>query len=134
MAAVHIQNNIVLSLKKEALPPALIERKLATNSKLYLLLGELEGEHYNYGDSVSLSDTKTLLEKTLEYCRNIFDKRKLGYVVWNILNIWSELRGQLSGLDLSALDLRGFSLNGVKLQSQSHLGDGSVCFNNTLID
>jgi WD40 repeat protein len=134
LAAVHIQNNIVLSLKKEALPPALIERKLATNSKLYLLLGELEGEHYNYGDSVSLSDTKTLLEKTLEYCRNIFDKRKLGYVVWNILNIWSELRGQLSGLDLSALDLRGFSLNGVKLQSQSHLGDGSVCFNNTLID
>lgn len=134
LAAVHIQNDIVLSLKKAVLPTPLIERKLVVNSKLYLLLGELEGEHYNYGDSVALSDTKTLLEKTLEYCRNIFDKRKLGFVVWNILNIWSELRGQLSGLDLSALDLRGFSLNGVKLQSQTHTGEGAVCFNNTLID
>jgi WD40 repeat protein len=37
-----------------------------------------------------------------------------GYAVWNLVEIIKELRGELSGLDLSRLDLSGVGLNGVR--------------------
>lgn len=135
LAAVHIRNDINLSLKKYLLPSSLSERKLSSKNQLFLLLGELEGEHYHQGiEGNTFTEESTLLEQTLERCRNVYDKKIIGFTVWNILNIWKELRGELSGLDLSALDLRGFSLNGVKLQQSDHTQSHSVNLRNTLID
>ena len=38
----------------------------------------------------------------------------IGYAVWNIVTIWKEVRGELTGADLSRLDLTGIVLNGVR--------------------
>lgn len=135
LAAVHIQNDITLSLKKGELPISLKERRFNSASNMYLILGELEGEQYNQTEEdFNFNEQQTLLEQTLERCRNIFDRRIIGHTVWNILNIWRALRGELSGLNLSGLNLRGFSLNGVKLQEQDHQNQQSSRFDNTLID
>ena len=135
LAAVHIRNDIYISLKNYRLPQTLVERRLPTTDYLWSTLGELEGEHYHYGGSEKAPFAEeTLLEQIIERCRGIYDRKRTGELIWNILNIWKNLRDSLSKLDLSALDLRGVSLNGVKLQDQDHQHQHSARFNQTLIN
>jgi WD40 repeat protein len=135
LAAVHVRNDIFISLKRYNLPQTLVERRLPSSDYLWSTLGELEGEHYDSeGGRKAPFAEKTLLEQTIERCRGIYDKKKTGELIWNILNIWKNLRPSLSKLDLSALDLRGVSLNGVKLQDQDHQHQHSARFNQTLIN
>lgn len=134
LAAVHVRNDIYISLKTYKLPQTLVERRLSNKDYLWSTLGELEGEHYHYGEGKAPFAEYTLLEQILERCRGIYDRKKTGELIWNVLNIWKKLRESLSKLDLSALDLRGISLNGVKLQEQDHQHLHSVRFNQTLID
>ena len=134
LAAVHVRNDMYISLKSYKLPQTLVERRFPINDYLWSTLGELEGEHYHYGDEKAPFEDHTLLEQTLERCRGIYDRKKTGELIWNVLNIWKQLRESLSKLDLSALDLRGVSLNGIKLQDQDHQHQHSVRFNQTLIN
>lgn len=134
LAAVHIRNDIYVSLKRFMLPNSLVERVLPDSDKTWSLLGELEGEHYHHGETATEFSAQTLLEQVLERCRGVYDKEKIGFLILNILNIWKELRGELSGLNLSGLDLRDISLNGVKLQNQDHSHQHTVNFNQTLIN
>ena len=134
LAAVHIRNDIFIALKQFKLPTSLVERKLPTKDYMWLILGELEGEHYHHGEINTPISQRTLLEQTLERCRGIYNRDRIGDIIWNILQIWKNLRGNLSGLDLSGLDLRGVSLNGVKLQDQDHKHEYPVRLNQTLIN
>lgn len=89
------------------------------------LLGELEGEHTNKMEWRETSGQwqwskgrfflKNNLSELLEQCRGVFDRERLGFTVWNLLSIWKEQRGELSGADLSSLDFRRFSLNGLRM-------------------
>ena len=59
----------------------------------------------------------SLLDRAFDLYRGRFDGTD-GYCVWNILEIWKDARTDLSGLDLSELDLSLCELNGYTL------GDG----------
>jgi hypothetical protein len=82
-------------------------------------MGELEGEYYckpvlieDKGWEIK-ENTESRLFRTLDLCRGCFDK-SVGYAMWNIVETWKEVRGELSGADLRELDLSGVGLNGVK--------------------
>lgn len=119
-AARHVQNQIRLALKTHTFP-AVLHHPL--DYYVRHLLGELEGEHYNkpiYLEaekrwSIDHFQTDNLLHTLLESCRGVFDKEKLASTVWNILTIWVEQRGELSGADLSQIDVRNFSFSGNRL-------------------
>lgn len=134
LAAMHIRNDIQLSLAQQKLPITLKSQPLNPKSSVLEMLGEVEGEHYQGEDMSLLDDPESLLSKTLAACRGQYDPKAVGYTVWNVLNIWRVLRQQLAGLDLSGLDLRGFSLNGIRLQAQGHHDTQAVHLQQTLLD
>jgi len=94
------------------------------------LVGESVGEHKNapYFDKedgkwiyplrdhkiIQPTDDRQLIEDMLDLCRGRADEGK-GYVVWNLMEILKSVRGDLAGIDLSGIDLRKCSLNGVPL-------------------
>ncbi|NIM15373.1 MAG: SMEK domain-containing protein [Candidatus Aminicenantes bacterium] len=116
-AAVHILNETAIGLEKKEIPEVLKERTLP----VYLLrfLGEIEGEHYckpvlNKENGWEIKENKeSKLFQMLDLCRGCFDG-SLGYGVWNIVVTKKVARGELSGMDLSRLDLFNVVLNGVQ--------------------
>lgn len=80
-------------------------------------IGEIEGEH-NTVPKLSkeewyIESNKTMLIQMIDLCKNIFDG-SLGYTVWNIIEIWKDVRKELTGIDLSYLDLQDINLNNVR--------------------
>lgn len=114
-AAKHLYNEITLALESGQLPNILKTRILP--ARIRIILGEMVGEHYNRLDQVPNDKdwqtyfNQTCLVKTLELCRGNYEKEKIGYTVWNIITIWKEVRRELSGADLSELQLDGISFN-----------------------
>ena len=86
------------------------------------ILGQVEGEHYNrtaYLEgqrrwSIDHFQSDNFLTQLLELCRGVFNPKQLGYTLWNILAIWKEQRGELSGAKLDQLNLEGLQLNGLR--------------------
>ncbi|NIM13175.1 MAG: NACHT domain-containing protein [Candidatus Aminicenantes bacterium] len=116
-AAVHILNEIFISLKKKEIASVLKERTISLCVRRYL--GEIEGEHYSKpflvkGEFWKINENKdSLLYRTIDLCRGCFD-RGVGFAVWNIIETWKEVREELSGADLSRLNLSKIILNSVK--------------------
>lgn len=117
-AALYILNEIKIGLNISSIKiPDAIKDFISDNVRK--LLGEIEGEHYNIpikDDEKGLWSNNhylnTKFTRLLNACRNIFDG-SLEYAVWNIIQIFIEVRGQLTGCDLSNLDLSNITLNGV---------------------
>jgi WD40 repeat protein len=91
-------------------------------------MGEIEGEHYakpyvveGEGWKIAI-DKENRLHGLVDCCRGKFGE-ELGYAVWNVVRTWQEVRGELSGADLSRLDLSRVPLNGVRC-SRLYGGDG----------
>jgi WD40 repeat protein len=117
-AAIHILNEMCIGLRKSEVAEVLKERIIS----LYVLryIGEIEGEHYLIPYWVDEEGWKikknknSILERSLDLCRGVFDN-SIGLAVLNIVEIWKEARGELSGTDLSNLNLTNVIFNGVKL-------------------
>ncbi len=126
LAAVHIQRDMELTVfQNQGLPPEKRRfpeslRRAPLDFYVRQILGELEGEQYN--KPVFLEDEKrwsadhfirdNLLDRLLEHGRGVFDQAQMGYTLWNLLTVWDEQRGELSGAQLNELDLQDFYLNG----------------------
>ena len=118
-AAKYLLNQISLALHQKSLPLAFQQAPL--DFYVRQMLGELEGEHTNKTEWNKLekkwqwSKGNFFLDnnifRLLEQCRNIFDEEQLGFTVWNLLTLWKEQRGELSGADLRQLNFHGFSIN-----------------------
>ncbi|UCH94525.1 MAG: HNH endonuclease [Candidatus Aminicenantes bacterium] len=114
-AAAHILNELDMG-KSRGDTTVLRERRL--DFQIRRLMGELEGEHrarpYLKDKKWRVDINKeNRLYKALESMRGEFGTG-VGYGVWNIVEIWKEVRGELSGADLSCLDLSGVMLNGIR--------------------
>ena len=119
-AARHIQNKLEISIKQLLLPQVLRLSPLSFNIRL--LLGELEGEHtnvitWNEKEKRFIWNKESFFIKNklfgvFEICREVFDQMRLGYVIWNLLTIWKEMRFVFAGASFDNIDLRGFSFNG----------------------
>ena len=81
-------------------------------------VGEIEGEHKK---KVELSkkklwevknDFKNSISTQLNILRGQFDDNIVGFAVWNIVEIFKDLRKELTGIDLSRLDLCKISFKG----------------------
>jgi len=115
----HIYNAIKVSLlASEDLPKIFKERIFA--KKEILLLGTFLNEHemqpiLKQGRGWVLPDNaeQTSLFQLLNYCRDVFNRKYLGWINWNIINIIIQSRKELSGLNLNNLDFYGIDLHGV---------------------
>jgi len=116
-AALHVLNEMEMGLKKEYIPGILKERVL--DYYVRLMIGEVEGEHYAKpcfidGEGWIINIDKTnRLHRMMDLLRGKFDK-EVDYAIWNIVEIWKTVRGELSGTDLSRLDLSGIGFNGIR--------------------
>ncbi|MCP5108859.1 MAG: kinase, partial [bacterium] len=81
-------------------------------------MGEIDGQHRVRPQLVEgkrwdfEENKKALLYKALDLCRGDFSG-DMGFAVWNIVETWKEVRGELSGTDLSRLDLSKVNFNEV---------------------
>ena len=126
-AARYLQNLIRLALHQKILPE--VFQKAPLDFYIRQMLGELEGEHTNKMEWKELekrwqwSKGQFFLENNLtsllEQCRGVFDDKQLGYIVWNLLTIWKEQRYTFNGANLSQLNFRGFSFNGLDFVSSN---------------
>ena len=87
-------------------------------------IGEITGEIYNRplikSNQWNIDNyTPTELKELLNLLRNNFDPIEVGYGIWNILTIWKESRGELSGEDLGNLYLVDYPFNGMVLGRKS---------------
>lgn len=142
-AARHVQNQIDIALKRKYLPD--IVQKAPLDFYVRRLLGELEGEHknllrWNIEDnrwhwSEGQFFLQNKLTRLLEQCRGVFKSERLGYIIWNLLMIWHEVRGELSGADLSQLDFSHVRLNRLKFSRQgltANFSEGKINRQNLL--
>jgi WD40 repeat protein len=116
-AAIHIINQIQLTISQNRLPAILTDGMLSYYPSKYI--GEITREHHYKNnqiqsilDSQFSSPNSILLAKVIELCRNVFDG-SMKFAVSNILLIWKRSRGDWAGLNLSHLDLTNVILNGV---------------------
>ncbi|HLP62103.1 MAG TPA: NACHT domain-containing protein [Candidatus Deferrimicrobium sp.] len=129
-AAVHILKELEVGIRKKEIPGVLKERILDYYVRRYI--GEIEEEHRcipylveEEGWKIDIN-TDNRLYKALELCRGKFGEG-IGYAVCNVVTIWKEVRGELTGADLSNLDLSGVMLNEVRCSRyyDHHKGEGS---------
>jgi WD40 repeat protein len=114
-AALHILEEAEMGVTCGEVADVLKQRALP----LYIrrLIGEIEGEHYQKpvfqaGKGwLPKEDRSSLLNRVLDLCRGVFDG-SMGFGPWNIVEVWKEVRGDLSGAELSVLDLSRVVLNG----------------------
>jgi hypothetical protein len=126
-AAVHLLNEIKMGMANgRRIPEVMKERCLSIYVRR--IMGEIEGEHYakpyvveGEGWKIAI-DKENRLHGLVDCCRGKF-REELGYAVWNVVRTWQEVRGELSGADLSRLDLSRVPLNGVRC-SRLYGGDG----------
>jgi WD40 repeat protein len=120
-SAVHIYNDIQISLQQKKLPPSLSERQLSSYNSVGVQLGELCKEYKNTEAALAIKRTwnkakPTVLNEVLELCRNHFKEEGVQNAVWNILNIWKKVRGHFSDTNLECLDLQNFLFDELPLR------------------
>lgn len=145
-ASIHIINEIEIQIMEQELPDNLCERVLPVY--LQKLIGQIEGEHHykptiveGLGWSIDYKDTfkydnkvpKTKAIKLLDWCRNRFDKIGIGIATQNLISILNETRGELSGIDLSELNLLESDFNGIRCFKKYHNKYLSANFDGALI-
>ena len=112
LAMLHVTNQTWL----ENVPPLLY--KVELNSETKKLLGEIWHEKHHIpfqnssGEWEAPQYVDTTLNSLLDNCRNSTDAF-ICYAISNIIDIVLSVRGELTGLDLSYLDLRTTRLYGV---------------------
>jgi hypothetical protein len=120
-AALFLLNEAEISISKGEIPGVFKERIL--DFFVRQLLGEIQGEHRSKPYLVEEQvweidiDKENLLHRVLDLCRGKFGE-EVGFAVWNLVTIWKEVRGELSGADLS-----GIPLNGVRCSRFYQAGD-----------
>ena len=112
-SAVHIFNDIKVSLQQNELPISLSQRKLSAYNSVSLQVGELLGEYKNTSEALTHKRTwscvePTILNDVLNLCRKKFNDEAAKNVTWNILTIWKKVRKHFADTDLTHLDLRDF--------------------------
>jgi len=92
------------------------------SSYIRKIIGEIEEEHYNMvaweNENWQIEFQNSLLYKSLNIYRDKFSE-EASLAVWNILTILNEQRQELSGFDLSHLDLSKVSFNNIRLSRSS---------------
>ncbi|MCX6584158.1 MAG: hypothetical protein NT166_28630 [Candidatus Aminicenantes bacterium] len=116
-AAVHLLNEIEMGKANgKRIPEGMKERCLGCYVRR--MMGEIDGEHYAKPYVVKGEGWRSDINRgnrlhgLVDCCRGKFDE-DVGYAVWNVVSTWQEVRGELSGADLSRLDLSRVPLNGV---------------------
>ncbi len=122
-AARHVQNKIIIAVHNNIRP--LILQRYPLSFNIRKILGELEREHTNKiiwdkeGGKWAWSKGDFFIQNNLfnliKTCKENSDNEDLGYIIWNLLTIWVEHRGELSGVDLSNINLKGFCFNNIRL-------------------
>lgn len=121
-AARHVQNEVDIALQRAKIPRIFHQAPL----DLYVrrLLGELEAEHTNkiqwnsergewqWSQGDFFLDNR--LSGMLDLCKGVFDSSQLGETIWNLITIWHEQRGELSGANLQNLDFSEIKLNQIR--------------------
>lgn len=115
-AALYIINIIEIGIRKAEIPLELKNRALPGDVRRFV--GEIAGEHHNKpklsnGMWVLDIEERDILTSALYHCRHKFGKDEIGFAVWNIIEIIKKSREELTGCDLSYLDLYSIRLNGV---------------------
>ncbi|MCP5102717.1 MAG: hypothetical protein GY950_05040, partial [bacterium] len=114
-AALHILHEAEMGVKRGEVADVLKQRALPVYIRRFM--GEIEGEHYQKpvfqtGKGwLQEIERSSLLNRVLDLCRGVFDG-SVGFGLWNIVEVWKEVRGELSGAELSELDLSRVVLNG----------------------
>jgi WD40 repeat protein len=114
-AALHILQEAEMGVKRGEVADVLKQRALPVYIRRFM--GEMAGEHYQKpvfqaGKGwLKKEDGSSLLNRVLDLCRGVFDG-SVGFGPWNIVEVWKEVRGELSGAELSELDLSRVVLNG----------------------
>lgn len=139
-AAVHILNEIRTCLLGNQLLKDLVIKNMPISHYVGRYMGEIEGEHKNVpikdptNQCYTIEHYKdTLLTRLPDKCREIYD-RSMGHTVWNILEIWKNVRGELTGADLSCLDLSDVLLNTVRCSRTYADKTLAVNFDGSIID
>ncbi|NIM15498.1 MAG: hypothetical protein GTO45_26255, partial [Candidatus Aminicenantes bacterium] len=116
-AAVHLLNEIKMGMVDgQWIPEGMKERCLSYFVRR--MMGEIEEEHYAKPYVVEGEGWRSdipkgnVLHGLVDCCRGKYGE-EVGYAVWNVVRTWQEVRGELSGSDLSRLDLSRVVLNGV---------------------
>jgi hypothetical protein len=109
-------NEVAMGLGRDEVAEVLTGRMISFFPRRYI--AEIEGEHYckpylekSKGWEIKSNDS-TLLAQALAKCRGLFGE-PYAYAAANILEIWKQLRGEWSGLNLSRLDFSKELINGM---------------------
>ena len=107
------------------------------------MLGEIEGEHYNISffkkgekDLATWQigpQKETNLMVLLDRLRAPSLQKDQGLTIWNIVMIWKELRGDLSGVDFHDVRLTGIQFNHTSLYRHNKKIYHSAIFQNATI-
>lgn len=114
-AAIHIINQIKIGVFDKKIPKEIMGNIISTSVRRFI--GDICGEYLRKpklaedGWNVNKDNNSTLYEM-INQCKGIFDS-SIGFAVWNIVEIWKCSMGELTGLNLSNLDLSRISLNNV---------------------
>lgn len=137
-ASVHYLNDISIALEQKSVSESLKSRPLPLYVQKFI--GEIEGEHkkkvnFDKGSGIIvLSQSKNnLLDRQLDKLRGVFNDGVTGYACRNIVNIKKQLRKELTGCDLSNLNLRGISFNGVRCYQKNSDTILGVSFDKSLV-
>lgn len=128
-AARHIINELTLSLEAEEPPMILKQRPLRRYMRQ--MLGEVLGEHKQVPQFLPQENEwsieyhrPTLLNHSLENCREKMNGEEMGFILWNIITIWRQVRGDLSGVNLSQINMAHYTINLNEIR-KSYLSPGS---------
>lgn len=134
-AAVYIINDIKAAIINSDSPKTLEERIIPVYIKR--LIGEIEGEQYKKrqleADGYKFLKNESIFSSLLEQYRGRLERDREN-VVCNIVDIWKVARGELSGVDLTKLNLKGYIFNNVICGRRGSSGYISARFDDSKLD
>jgi WD40 repeat protein len=115
-SACHLRNSILIGLNNGIIPVEWSERKIPWEVRE--MIGDIEGEYLKAtsNPAVDKFNKRGHLAKLLNMCRG--KELRHDYILWNTIHIMAETQGDLTGLNLENLDLRGIPFNGMKFYRQ----------------
>ena len=138
LAALHVYQDILLSEKTNTVPSILSQSFLSKEIRRYV--GELAGEHHNVplnkleeNGYQKIEFTVTPLIRLIDRLRGRFDE-EVRVAIRNVLMIWIEVRGELTGVDLSNLYLKGVPFNSVRCYRKKDNKYFGANFNGSFLD
>jgi WD40 repeat protein len=136
-AACYIVNEIKLGIYKKYIPNVLKIKPMDYYVLKYI--GEILGEHYNNSFRTDVCGKNIgIIESFIDILREIYDDDLIQYTLWNIIEIIKIVRKDLSGIDLSKLNLKKVSIMGIKCNNEFKSlyanFDGSIFNNNFIVE